>query len=52
MATDSWERRQWERKRAGLPHQLPPGHPGVLDYRWKPDAESAADAEEFPDAER
>lgn len=51
-ALKGWERRQWQRKRDGLSHQLPPAHPGVIDYRWEPDAESAADAEELPDPDR
>jgi hypothetical protein len=32
-----WERRQAERKRNGLDHLLPPGHPGVLDATWEPE---------------
>lgn len=51
-AFKGWERKQWERKRDGLPHLLPAGHPGVIDYRWEPDQESAVDAEDFPDVDR
>lgn len=51
-ALKGWERKQWERKRDGLPHLLPAGHPGVIDYRWEPDQESAVGAEDFPDADR
>lgn len=36
-ALKGWERKQWERKQQGLEHLLPPRHPGVIDYRWRPD---------------
>lgn len=36
-ALRAWERRHTEWRRRGEPHDLPSGHPGVVDARWDPD---------------
>ncbi|ORT47062.1 hypothetical protein [Frankia sp. KB5] len=46
-ALEGWERRQWERMRAGQDHYLPPGHPGVTDPRWTPSGDSEQYSREF-----
>lgn len=33
---EKWEREQVSRKRRGLTHALPEGHPALLDPRWEP----------------
>lgn len=42
-ALNAWERWQTERRRRQEHHQLPSGHPGVVDARWDPD-DATADA--------
>lgn len=48
-ALKGWERRQWERHRRYEAHMLPPGHPGVVDPRWRPETDSEQYAREFDD---
>jgi hypothetical protein len=33
---EKWEKEQVSRKRRGLAHALPEGHPALLDPRWEP----------------
>jgi hypothetical protein len=35
-ALEKWEREQVRRLRSGLSHNLPEGHPALLDRRWEP----------------
>lgn len=35
-ALEKWEREQVSRLRSGLTHNLPEGHPALLDRRWEP----------------
>lgn len=35
-ALEKWEREQLSRLRGGLEHNLPDGHPAVLDRNWQP----------------
>lgn len=36
-----------ERRRQGKPHLLPHGHPGIVDARWDPDDDTAAEFDDY-----